>query len=168
MSYRQSVMDSSRATPYFYQRKNPPVKTHRSSYFNLARDAVITRKFGQYKPFWAKALDSKVSKFIWKNKRYIPFIPWFAKYDSELQKTIELRNGVKYGTYRGRYSPRSRGKSSRTDKRHRCTSACWRKNHRLSTPARLRKCRCYKRKYSAKRPVSSKRTRKRKSFKRRY
>lgn len=81
MSYRPSVKDSSRATPYFYQRRVPPVKTHRTTYFDIAQSALVTRKLGNYKPFWAKSLDyahkgykkyKKVTKkFPFLKKRYL-------------------------------------------------------------------------------------------------
>lgn len=106
MSYRPSVRDDSRATPYFYQRGVPPIKTHRSSYFDIAQSSLVSRKLGNYKPFWAKGLDfaGKVNKrynkftktFPFMKKRYI--IPnSFTWYGKTPQRRIPIDK-----VYRGR------------------------------------------------------------------
>lgn len=101
MSYRPSVPDSSRATPYFFQRNTYPIKTHRTSYFDIAQSALVTRKLGNYRPVWVKGMDAvskgyryyrNVSrKYPWLKKRYIPHYPWFSNGSSSKRKYKKLQ-----------------------------------------------------------------------------
>lgn len=105
MSYRMSVRDDSRATPYFYSKNNFPVETSRSTYFDVARDALITRKFGGKNPFWVRMLDKNQqirAKVPWWRKRFIPFYPWFANAPSNtiVQKGNQRSTRFKNRSYK--------------------------------------------------------------------
>lgn len=75
MSYRSSVPDSDQSTPWYYSRQSYPVKTHKSTYFDLAHSAIVTRKLGQVKPFWVKAMDWTEPKVRWiyRNRRWLKY-----------------------------------------------------------------------------------------------
>lgn len=85
------VREDSKATPYYYSRYDYPRKTYRQSYFDLAHSAIVTKKFGQVKPFWVKGLDyaSKGVKWYWRNRRWLKYYkaPWWYPYNAKIQKT---------------------------------------------------------------------------------
>ncbi len=67
---RHIVPDSYRGNPSVYDpHKNTYYPTYRKNIAQLAFEAVVTRRLGAYKPFWAKGLDYAVPKGKWVIKK---------------------------------------------------------------------------------------------------
>lgn len=75
MSYRPSVVDSSRAAPYFYQRGHYPIKTHKTHRMNLMTYPTGSRVIGGKNPAWVRALDYATPKIKWIRRNW-----WWLKY----------------------------------------------------------------------------------------
>ncbi len=63
---RHIVPDSYRGNPVVYDPKaNTYHPTYKKNIAQLAFEAVVTRRLGAYKPFWAKGLDYAIPKGKW-------------------------------------------------------------------------------------------------------
>ncbi len=145
MSYRPSVSDSSRATPYFYSRSHFPIKTHRSSYMDMALSATGTKKFGAFKPFWVKGLDKGVKGGKWTygkakpfwtktpHKKYLSIAALIALYGKtskrkyKIRKVCRRRSPSDKRSSHHKFSPckRNRQYHSRTNRRNRRRRSRW-------------------------------------------
>lgn len=129
MSYNPNIMRDSKR--YFYH-KGSPVSWKKTSAFKVARDAMISRKFGGYNPFLKRVLDRGVSagKWYFRNRRYTKyFTPWPYPYSNaktkksytKFQKGVQSRSSFKSRRYQTRVHRRG-GKrfcSCRTNRSYR-------------------------------------------------
>lgn len=144
MSYNPAIQPDSQNTPYTVVGRGqyPLIRT---TYFAIARDAVVTRRFMGKNPFWVRGLDKFVSagrrgywtyrslrKYPWVRKRYIPFYPWFAHGPKKSASPAPYQQYKKYSpVYGSRYGYGRQYYYSRKGRRFKCACKCRRDRSRM-------------------------------------
>lgn len=129
MSYNPAIQNDSSNTAYTTV-GGKQYKVSRVPIVQIATDALITRRFMGKNPFWVRGLDKTVAagrrgyryyrsarRIPHIRKRYIPFLPWFARGPS--QKSVQQTSYQFNQEYSGFNNYRSGGRYYKYC-RHRC------------------------------------------------